>query len=95
MLTLCGWLIAHLPFERTFTPDFPEILNKYHIAEAYEAWAKKFGIVSITPITSFEPYVNFNNVRICGYQRQCRPVHGTEVKSFGLFEFYEMGRYRI
>ncbi|KAL2012451.1 hypothetical protein VTN00DRAFT_5169 [Thermoascus crustaceus] len=35
---------AHLPFERTFTPDFPEFLTKDHLANAYRAWAAKYDI---------------------------------------------------
>ncbi|KAH9213912.1 putative flavin-containing monooxygenase [Leptodontidium sp. 2 PMI_412] len=35
---------AHLPFERTFPPEFQQYLTKDELAMGYHAWVKKFGI---------------------------------------------------
>ncbi|OKL55661.1 hypothetical protein UA08_08967 [Talaromyces atroroseus] len=35
---------SHLPFERTFTPDYPQWLSKDDIADAFQAWSKKYGL---------------------------------------------------
>ncbi|CRG84500.1 4-hydroxyacetophenone monooxygenase [Talaromyces islandicus] len=35
---------GHLPFERTFTPDYPQWLTKDDLAKGFSDWAKKFGI---------------------------------------------------
>jgi hypothetical protein len=37
---------AHLPFDRTFTPDYPELLSSHDLARGYRKWATKYGIVS-------------------------------------------------
>lgn len=39
---------GHLPFERTFGPEYQEYLTKDDLAKGYSAWAKKFDIVSST-----------------------------------------------
>ncbi|KAL1970059.1 hypothetical protein VTN77DRAFT_6464 [Rasamsonia byssochlamydoides] len=35
---------AHLPFDRTFTPDYPEWLTKNDLARGYKKWVTKYGI---------------------------------------------------
>ncbi|KKA21554.1 Flavin-containing monooxygenase [Rasamsonia emersonii CBS 393.64] len=35
---------AHLPFDRTFTPDYPEWLTKHDLARGYKKWVAKYGI---------------------------------------------------
>jgi Pyridine nucleotide-disulphide oxidoreductase len=35
---------AHLPFERTFGPEYPEFLTKNHLAAGYRKYVEKFGI---------------------------------------------------
>jgi hypothetical protein len=37
--------VAHLPFERTFGPEYPELLKKQDLANGYQKWVKKYGIV--------------------------------------------------
>lgn len=34
----------HLPFDRTFSPEYDEFLSKYDLAKGYQHWIKKFGI---------------------------------------------------
>ncbi|KAK2739782.1 hypothetical protein FQN57_006479 [Myotisia sp. PD_48] len=35
---------AHLPFERTFGPEYPEFLTKFVLADAYQEWVKRYDI---------------------------------------------------
>ncbi|KIW36784.1 uncharacterized protein PV06_11070 [Exophiala oligosperma] len=35
---------AHLPFERTFGPSYPEYLGKEHLADGHRDWARRYGI---------------------------------------------------
>jgi hypothetical protein len=37
---------AHLPFDRTFPPHYPQYLTKDDLAQGYLDWSKKYGIVS-------------------------------------------------
>lgn len=41
---------AHLPYDRTFNPEYQEYLTKYDLARGYKAWVAKFGIVSISRV---------------------------------------------
>lgn len=36
---------SHLPFERTFTPNYPEWLTKDDLADGFKAWSEKYGLV--------------------------------------------------
>ena len=38
---------AHLPFDRTFGPEYGEYLCKNSLAEGHRKWAAKYGIVSV------------------------------------------------
>ena len=38
--------VAHLPFDRTFGPSYPEYLGKEDLAKGHREWAQKYGIVS-------------------------------------------------
>ncbi|KAL5331434.1 hypothetical protein ACEPPN_000964 [Leptodophora sp. 'Broadleaf-Isolate-01'] len=45
---------SHLPFERTFTPQYQEFLSKDDLAEGYQTWASRFDIniwLETTPIS--------------------------------------------
>uniref|UniRef100_A0A093Y726 Putative indole-3-pyruvate monooxygenase YUCCA5 n=1 Tax=Talaromyces marneffei PM1 TaxID=1077442 RepID=A0A093Y726_TALMA len=35
---------SHLPFERTFTPDYPQWLTKDDLADAFKAWSERYGL---------------------------------------------------
>ncbi|KIW17548.1 hypothetical protein PV08_04742 [Exophiala spinifera] len=35
---------SHLPFDRTFGPEYPEYLGKEELAKGHKAWAVKYGI---------------------------------------------------
>lgn len=37
---------AHFPFDRTFTSEYQEFLDKYDLARGYKTWTSKFRIVS-------------------------------------------------
>jgi hypothetical protein len=37
---------AHLPFERTFGPEYQEWLTKDDLAEGYQRWVAKYDIVN-------------------------------------------------
>jgi hypothetical protein len=39
---------AHLPFERTFSSEYQEYLDKHDLARGFRAWVKKFDIVGFT-----------------------------------------------
>jgi hypothetical protein len=46
---------SHLPFERTFTPEYNEYLTKYELARGFQAWVTKFGIVRKSlPASTFD-----------------------------------------
>ena len=40
---------AHLPFERTFSNQYPEWLGKNDLAKGYQEWVNRYGIVSPYP----------------------------------------------
>lgn len=40
-------VIAHLPFDRTFGPDYEEFLHKDSLGRGHQEWAHRFGIVRI------------------------------------------------
>lgn len=42
-------ITAHLPFDRTFGPSYPEYLGKEDLAKGHREWAGKFGIVGCFP----------------------------------------------
>jgi hypothetical protein len=46
---------GHLPFEKTFGPEYSEFLTKDHLSEGYKRWVKKYGIVR--PSLPLSPYI--------------------------------------
>lgn len=36
---------AHMPFDRTFGPEFQEFLTKDEVAKGHANWAKRYGVV--------------------------------------------------
>lgn len=53
---------AHLPFERTFGPEYPEFLGKDDLAAAYKSWYRRYNIrVSLSTVLesgSWDPESN-------------------------------------
>lgn len=37
---------AHLPFDKTFGPEYREFLTKDDLAKGYQGWTDKYDIVS-------------------------------------------------
>jgi hypothetical protein len=52
---------AHLPYDRTFTPEYQEYLTKYDLARGYKSWVAKFGIVSAFCLSILVTYLHIRN----------------------------------
>lgn len=54
---------AQLPFDRTFTEEYPEFMNREDLARGYQAWAERYCIVCSlnqplnTSLTSTEYFI--------------------------------------
>lgn len=70
--------LAHLPFERTFSSEYQEYLDKHDLARGFQAWATKFDIVSSTKCLTRVRSADF--YRMFGYQRMSHPGNGWKIR---------------
>lgn len=74
---------AHLPFERTFTPQYQEFLSKDDLAEGYQTWASRFDIVC-SYLYSKHSARTKHPCRIFGWKQRQYPENGIRKKKLGL-----------